>query len=48
MAQMENSALFHDKEASLAAQNHINEMPLKDDPFIQLFEYGHGATKQGY
>ena len=39
---------YLDKEAAIAAQRHINKMELKDDPFIKLSEYGHGATKEGY
>ena len=36
---------YHDKEASIASQKHINKIPLEGNPFLRLFEYGHGATK---
>ena len=39
---------YHDTDAALVSQRHTNKLPLKGDPFLRLFEYGHGATKQGY
>ena len=39
---------YHDKEAAIAALRHTEKKDLLQDPFVRIFEYGHGVTKQGY
>ena len=39
---------YHDKEAAIAALKRTSKNNIVTDPFVRTFEYGHGATKEGY